>query len=101
MAVDGVSSPTCTPSRGLVFGPSPIIRLIHPDRTDDPGSASSTSSMAQKWERLGTGNPVACIAASSPDCQYLARGCIDGCSPNIVSEQIRADAGTAVVGRTL
>ena len=37
------------------------MRLIQPVRADEPGAASSTSSMAVKCERLATGNPTAWI----------------------------------------
>ena len=34
-------------------------RLSQPTRSLEPGSASSISSIAAKWERLATGSPVA------------------------------------------
>ena len=98
-AVVGKSMPTWTAFIGSEPPPSPTIRLIQPVRAEEPGAASSTSSIAEKCDRLTTGSPVAWMAASSPDCQYLASGCIDGCSPNIESLQISEAAGTAVVGR--
>ena len=98
-AVVGLVEPTWTAFIGSEPTPRPIIRLIHPVRADVPGAASSTSSMAEKCDRLTTLSPVAWMAASSPDCQYLASGCIDGCRPNIASLQITEAAGMAVVGR--
>ncbi len=53
-------------SVGSTVPPIPIIRLTQPRRALEPGSASSTSSIAEKWERLGTGRPTAWTAASSP-----------------------------------
>ena len=41
----------------------PISRLSQPLRALEPGSASSTASIAAKWERLGAGSPVAWTAA--------------------------------------
>ena len=97
IAVVGKFMPSCTASS--VPLPRPIIRLIHPDRVEDPGSASSTSSMAEKWERLATGRPTAWTAASSPEAHSGASGAIIGCSPNIGSAHSNVFTGTAVVGR--
>ncbi len=100
-AVVGKFIPSWTASSVPFLGPRPIIRLIHPLRASEPGAASSTSSMAEKCERLATRRPVAWIAASSPDCHSGASGAIAGCSPNIASLHSRAPAATAVEGRAL
>ncbi len=91
--------PICTASRVPLRGPRPIIRLIQPLRASDPGAASSTSSIAEKCERLGTLRPVAWTAASSPDFHKNSSGSIEGCRPNVESAHNRAVFGTAVVGR--
>ena len=44
--------------RGARRGSARPSRLIQPTRALEPGSASSTSSMASKWLRLGTGRPT-------------------------------------------
>ena len=51
-AVVGKFIPSWTASSVPFLGPRPIIRLIHPLRASEPGAASSTSSMAEKCERL-------------------------------------------------
>ncbi len=91
--------PICTASSVPFLGPRPIIRLIHPVRASDPGAASSTSSMAEKCERLATWRPVAWTAASSPEFHNGCSGAIEGCRPNIASAHSRALFATAVVGR--
>ena len=50
---------------------------------DEPGSASSTASIAAKWERLGAGRPVACTAASVPASHSGSSGASSGCRPNV------------------
>ena len=91
--------PSCTASSVPFMGPSPIIRLIHPLRASEPGAASSTSSIAEKCERLATRRPVAWMAASSPEFHRGSSGAIDGCRPNIGSAHSRALFATAVEGR--
>ena len=54
-------------------------------RVVDPGSASSTSSIAAKCDRLGAGRPVACTAASLPAVHIGSSGASAGCSPNMPS----------------
>ncbi len=100
VAVVGKFWPSWTPSKTLAPAPRPIIRLTQPERSDDPGSAFSTSSMAAKCDRLTIGSPVAWMAASSPEAHSGASGDIAGCSPNIGSAQTSAEAATAVVGLT-
>ncbi len=72
--VGTMPDPIWTPSNGLAHASRPIKRLIHPLRTCEPGSASSTSSMAEKWLRLGTGRPTAWTAANLPDTHSGRRG---------------------------
>ncbi len=94
--------PSCTASKtaGLAWVPErPTIRLTQPLRSEEPGAASSTSSIAEKWERFATGSPTAWTAASSPEVQYFVSGASLGCSPNIESAQSSWLAATAVVGR--
>ena len=78
-----------------VMGDNPLPSL----RTVDPGSASSTSSMAEKWDRFGAGSPVACTAASRPAFQRGRSGSSCGFSPNIPSLASSRSAGTAMPGR--
>ena len=59
-------SPTPKPCSGERSPSVPIRRFSQPTRVAEPGSASSTSSIAAKCERLGAGSPVACTAASLP-----------------------------------
>ena len=44
----------------------PTILLIQPRRSTEPGSASSTASMAAKWLRSGACMPTACTAPKVP-----------------------------------
>jgi len=76
-----------------------LVVIEGPDRTDEPGLASSTSSMAAKCDRFGAGSPVACTAATLPAVQNGRSGSNAGCSPNIWSGQSRDPFGTAMVGR--
>ena len=101
MAAEDMLLPSFTPSTGVWLLDMPTIRLIHPVRSLPPGAASSMVSMAEKCDRLATGNPTACTAASSPEAQYLLSGAIWGCSPNMGSLQISEAAGMAVLGRAL
>ncbi len=101
IAVVGKFMPSCTASRVPSLVPSPIIRLIQPVRTEEPGSASSTSSMAAKCDRFAIGRPVAWMAASSLLSHSEVSGAIIGCSPNMESAQISEAFCTAVEGRAL
>ena len=61
--------PALNPCSGDVPGVPLTSRLSQPDaRRCEPGSASSISSMAAKCDRLATGSPVACTAATMPAC---------------------------------
>ena len=68
------------------------------DRTDEPGSASSTSSIAAKCERFGAGSPVACTAASLPAVQSGSSGASAGCRPNMPSLASSTSDGDGDVG---
>ena len=57
---------TPTPCSGECRSRVPTSRFSQPTRLLDPGSASSTSSIAEKCERLARGRPVAWTAASLP-----------------------------------
>ena len=93
--------PSWTASVGSEPPSRPIIRLTQPRRTLLPGSASSTSSMAEKCDRLGTGRPTACTAASSPESHSHESGDRFGCSPNISSAATRLFFGSARLGRAV
>ncbi len=80
---------------------SPIIRFTHPWRSEEPGAASSISSIAAKCERFGVGRPTACTAAISPRCHNQARADRSGCRPNIASGSTRLVEGTAIRGRAV
>ena len=88
-------------SLGSARPSSPIMRFTQPRRVVDPGSASSTSSIAEKWDRFGTERPTACTAASSPAVNSHSSGCIWGWRPNIESGATSAFCGTAMVGRAV
>jgi hypothetical protein len=88
-----------TASKGASMTSRPIMRLTQPRRSDEPGSASSISSMAAKWERFGRAIPTAWTAASSPDRHSHSSGAICGCSPNMSSAQISDARGRATPGR--
>ncbi len=88
-----------TPWSGESPSRPPSRRLSQPLRTLEPGLASSTSSMAAKCDRLATAMPVACTAASSPDCHIGSRGARLGCSPKKASLPSSLAAGTAMRGR--
>ena len=75
------------------------MRLIQPTRALLPGSASSSSSMASKWLRLGAGSPTACTAARLPACHQRDTGANFGCRPNVASACSSSVALSAVVGR--
>ena len=64
---------------------------VEPARTriDEPGSASSTSSIAAKCERLGAGSPVAWTAASLPAFHNGSSGASVGVQPErpVLGEQ--------------
>jgi hypothetical protein len=75
--------------------------LIQPERAVEPGSASSTASIAEKCERLGTERPTAWMAASSWLSQSDWRGAMLGCSPNIESAPMSDGFGTEVFGRAV
>ena len=87
------------PCNGLVSASVPTRRLSHPDRIDEPGLASSTSSMAAKCDRFGAGSPVACTAATLPAVQNGSNGSNAGCSPNIPSFASSTSGAMAMLGR--
>ena len=78
---------------------SPIRRLSQPVRVADPGSASSSSSMAEKCERLGAGKPEAWTQPSLPELQSGMSGASAGCMPKNPSGASREACGIAIFGR--
>ncbi len=86
------SSGDPTPSR-------PTSRLSQPTRALEPGSASSSSSIAEKWLRFGTGRPVACTAAIFPAFHSGTSGASAGWRPNMPSFTSSWSDGTAILGR--
>ncbi len=91
--------PRFSPWSGLTSASVPTSRLSQPDRTDEPGLASSTSSMAAKCERFGAGNPVAWTAATLPAVQNGSSGPNAGCRPNIPSLASSTSEAMAMLGR--
>ena len=55
--------PICTPWNSLSCRRVPSSRSIQPVRSPEPGAARSISSIAAKWERLGSDIPTAWTAA--------------------------------------
>ena len=78
---------------------SPISRLSQPVRVDDPGAASSSSSMAEKCERFGAGKPEAWTQPSLPVLQSGISGASAGCMPKKPSAAISCSRGIAILGR--
>ena len=78
---------------------SPIRRLSQPVRVDDPGAASSSSSMAEKCERLGAGKPEAWTQPSLPELQSGSSGESAGCMPKKASAASSWSLGIAMRGR--
>ena len=97
-ARSGRVQPSWTPSQGCGAAAQPDHPVDPARRALEPGSASSTSSIAEKCERLGTGSPTAWTAASSPAATATAAAPCCGCSPNIASAASRDAVGTAMVG---
>ena len=91
--------PMATPSIARSSPLSPSSRLSHPERSAEPGAASSSSSIAAKCERLATGRPVACTAASSPASHIGTSGAKEGCRPKKPSLATSRSLGTAMRGR--
>ena len=73
--------------------------MSQPIRAEEPGSASSTASMAEKCDRLGTRIPVAWTAASLPAFHIGSSGSREGWSPKVASAASKEAAGIAMVGR--
>ena len=99
MAVFGTPPPIWMASMGEPGPSRPTSRLSQPIRSGDPGSASSTSSIAEKCDRLATGSPVAWIAAIFPPVHSGSRGASDGCRPNMASFASSRSLGTLMEGR--
>ena len=78
---------------------SPIRRLSQPVRVADPGSASSSSSIAEKCERFGAGKPEAWTQPSLPVLQSGSSGASAGCMPKKPSGASREACGIAILGR--
>ena len=91
--------PIWTASIGEPAPSRPTSRLSQPTRAAEPGSASSTSSIAEKCERLATGSPVAWTAAILPAFHSGSSGASAGCSPNMPSLASSRSGGTAMRGR--
>ncbi len=91
--------PRATAPRALRRPEPPTSRLSHPTRAGEPGSASSSSSMAAKWDRFATGRPVAWTAASRPAFHNGRSGPSAGCRPKNPSAASSRAFGTAIVGR--
>ncbi len=100
-SVGGGPEATPTPCSGEWWLSVPISRLSQPTRWLDPGWASSTSSIAEKWDRLATVNPVAWIAARLPASHIGSSGASFGCRPNNESLARRRSFGMPIVGRAL
>ncbi len=83
ISAGAIALPMWTASATVADVPRPTMRLTQPLRSAEPGSASSTSSIASKCDRLGTGRPTAWTAAISPDCHSQPSGASFGWSPNI------------------
>ena len=95
----GASPPTFMASSGELIALVPISRFSQPTRVEEPGFASSSSSIAAKCDRVGEGNPVACTAASLPAFHSGSSGFRLGCSPKKPSVASRALRGIAILGR--
>ena len=93
--------PVPRPTASLASPPPirPTIRLIQPRRSELPGAASSISSMAAKWLRLGEGRPTAWTAPNVPAFHIGSRGARLGCRPNMSSRASSWFLGTEILGR--
>ncbi len=91
--------PALNPCSGEEPGVPPTRRLSQPIRALEPGSASSSSSIAAKWDRLAVGSPVAWYAATLPACHSGTSAVIAGCRPNVPSLTSSRSDGTAIRGR--
>ncbi len=97
--VGSTPPPRLKPWSGDSWPSAPISRFSQPRRVAEPGSASSSSSIAAKCERFGAGSPVPCTAASRPASQSGSNGASSGCRPNVPSRASSRSAGTAICGR--
>jgi hypothetical protein len=79
----------------------PTSRFSQPTRLLEPGSASSSSSIAEKCDRLGAGSPVAWTAAILPAFHSGSRGASLGCSPKNESAARSCAFGIAIRGRAV
>ena len=95
----GMPAPTASACRFELTSSLPTRRLSHPVRWAEPGSASSSSSIAAKCERLGAGSPVAWIAASLPALHSGTSGAIAGCMPKNPSVATSAPGWMPMPGR--
>ena len=91
--------PALKPCSGASPGVVPISRLSQPTRAREPGSASSTSSMASKCDRLATGSPAACTVAICPAVHSGTRDAMAGCRPNMPSLTSSRSEGMPMLGR--
>ena len=98
-AVGSMLLPSWICSSGSAALSRPVIRLIQPTRALDPGLASSTSSMASKWLRLGCGSPMPCTAPKLPAFHIGTSGARAGCRPQLPLPPTRRSSGTTRSGR--
>ncbi len=93
--------PALNPCSGEAPGVPLTSRFSQPTRSLEPGSASSISSIAAKWDRLATGSPVACTAATLPALQSGSRSVMAGCSPKnaVLCTGQQPVGGIAIPGR--
>ena len=100
-SVGGVPFTTPTPWSGEPSELVPTSRFSQPTRALEPGCASSTSSIAEKWERLAVVSPVAWTTARLPAFHIGSSGASFGCSPKRPSVVPASSwsCGTAMVGR--
>ena len=92
-AATGTPPPNWIASIGEPVPLRPMSRLSQPTRASEPGSASSTSSIAEKWERFGAGSPVAWTAAILPLVHHGSSGDSAGCRPK------KPSLASSLVGR--
>ena len=81
ISVGGTPFTRPTPWSGEPLACVPTRRLSQPTRALEPGRASSTSSIAEKWERLAVVSPVAWTAARLPAVHIGSNGASFGCRP--------------------
>ena len=98
-AVIGTPPPNWMASIGVAVSFCPTSRLSQPTRAEEPGSASSRSSIAEKCERFGAGSPVACTAAIEPALHHGSSGASAGCRPKKPSLASSRVDGTWMEGR--